>query len=109
MEKMPLCLNTTERKCFNEAFASTLEQVNQQACTTLQFHALSSELVSTGRPNTSVLQITFDPPKVTVQEEYLIFDTVAMISSIGGTLGLCIGFSFTEFTAFILRFIERLL
>ena len=53
--------------------------------------------------------LAFNPPRVHVEDEYLIYDLLAMISSIGGTLGLCIGFSFTEFTAFILRFIERLL
>ena len=38
-------------------------------------------------------------PKVHVKEEYLIYDGVAMISAIGGTLGLCIGFSFYDLGA----------
>ena len=38
-----------------------------------------------------------------VNEEYLIFDAVAMISAIGGTLGLCIGFSFMDFAAVLGR------
>ena len=38
-----------------------------------------------------------------MHEEYLIFDSVAMIGSIGGTLGLCIGFSFANVFAMILK------
>ena len=30
-----------------------------------------------------------------VYEEYLIYDHVELIGSVGGTLGMCIGFSFT--------------
>ena len=38
------------------------------------------------------------PIKVKVKEEYLIYDFVSMIGAIGGTLGLCIGFSFLDLT-----------
>ena len=34
-------------------------------------------------------------------EEYLIIDSVSMVGSIGGTLGLCIGFSFYDFFQFL--------
>ena len=37
-----------------------------------------------------------NPAKVNVLEEYLIYDFITMIGSIGGTLGLCIGFSFSN-------------
>ena len=32
---------------------------------------------------------------ITVYDNYLIYDTITMIGSVGGTLGMCIGFSFT--------------
>ena len=35
-----------------------------------------------------------DPPMMTVKEEYLIYDYVGLISSVGGTLGICVGISF---------------
>ena len=31
-----------------------------------------------------------------VKEEYLIYDTVSMISVVGGFMGLCVGFSFYD-------------
>ena len=43
-----------------------------------------------------------------VNEEYLIYDMVAFVSAIGGTLGLCIGFSFTGYASTFLRYFEKL-
>ena len=38
----------------------------------------------------------FAPPKTTtIHEEYLIYDAVGLLGSVGGTLGMCIGFSFS--------------
>ena len=47
------------------------------------------------------------PKKVSVHEEYLIYDLLAMISAVGGTLGLCIGFSFNDICSFILNSLEK--
>ena len=53
------------------------------------------------------LLYTFAPPMMsTVQEEYLIFDVTGMVGSVGGTLGMCIGFSFSGVTTNILDFIK---
>ena len=46
--------------------------------------------------------IIFSPPEMTVKEEYLIYDMVSMISAIGGTMGLCVGFSFNDISSFVL-------
>ena len=52
----------------------------------------------------------FDPPEmVTMHDEYLIYDEVSMIGSIGGTLGMCIGFSFTNTVSCLISLAERLL
>ena len=49
---------------------------------------------SSSTPTTSVLSYYFLVPRnVTGRIEYLIFDTIGMITAFGGTLGLCIGFS----------------
>ena len=44
-----------------------------------------------------------------VKEEYLIFDTVSMISVVGGFMGLCVGFSFYDTSGALLRGLEFLL
>ena len=44
-----------------------------------------------------MFQFTMQSPyEIEVNEEYLILDLVGFIGSIGGTLGLCIGFSFKD-------------
>ena len=42
-----------------------------------------------------------------VQEEYLIYDEVGMIGSVGGTFGMFIGFSFANIVSQILNLIEK--
>ena len=44
-----------------------------------------------------------------VKEEYLIYDDIAFISSIGGTLGLCIGFSFSNMGTVVLSWMELII
>ena len=46
------------------------------------------------------------PVKINVKEEYLIYDMVSMIGAIGGTMGLCIGFSFRDCARWALSYIE---
>ena len=43
----------------------------------------------------------------TVHEEYVIYDAVNMIGSVGGTLGLCIGFSFTGVISFLISLLQK--
>ena len=62
--------------------------------------------------NEEVYKIKFkyvfaSPETVTVYEEYLIYDTIGMIGSIGGTLGMCIGFSFATTISTMLSFFQR--
>ena len=42
-----------------------------------------------------------------IKEEYLIYDMIAFISSVGGTLGLCVGFSFYNFGSSVFEWIQR--
>ena len=55
-----------------------------------------------------IFQLSFEPPRVKTFEEYLVYDMIAMISAIGGTMGLCIGFSFTEFSFATLKLMENI-
>ena len=48
------------------------------------------------------------PYSTGVYEEYVIYDMIAMISAIGGTMGICIGFSFTNVADMIILFLEHL-
>ena len=46
------------------------------------------------------------PGLMKVSEEHLIYDFIAVVASIGGTLGLFIGFSFSDVTSFLVKLIK---
>ena len=48
----------------------------------------------------------FESTDVQVYEEYLIYDVISAIGSVGGTLGMCIGFSFTGLISYIIQLIQ---
>ena len=52
----------------------------------------------------------FDSPqRMRTYKEYLIYDGFAMIGAIGGTLGLFIGFSFSDFIWLVLTYLSSCL
>ena len=47
--------------------------------------------------NTLLLHLRYSRPRsVTLSEEYLIYDSIGIVGSVGGTLGMFIGFSFYD-------------
>ena len=46
------------------------------------------------------------PGTVKVQEEFLIYDTIALTSAIASTLGMFIGFSFSGIVSFTFRILK---
>ena len=52
--------------------------------------------------------VAFAPPQLKlVKEEYLIYDAITFISSVGGTIGLCVGFSFYSLCNVVLQWVEK--
>ena len=49
-----------------------------------------------------------NPRSVKVHEEYLIYDRIGLIGSVGGTLGIFIGFSFTGVVTCFINFLKKL-
>ena len=97
LDHLPYCETDQEAKCYVDMFVKARKLgVTRKPCVKLQYKAeTTTETVSVEK--VAEYKLTFsDPPKVTVREEYLIFDGITMISAIGGTLGLCIGFSFKD-------------
>ena len=62
-----------------------------------------------GNPNnTFIINLRFQYPEVTkVYEEYLIYDFNGMLGSIGGTLGLFVGFSFSSAIELFINLLKR--
>ena len=64
---------------------------------------------NTDNPNdTMIIYLRFQTPEVTtIYEAYLIYDFNGMLGSIGGTLGMFVGFSFSSIIELLINFIKN--
>ena len=108
LSHLPICKDEFEKSCFLSVAKRAHQGIHSTPCTRLEYTWLETQdfLAEQNCKMTFILQMG-SPKRVSVNEEYLIYDFVAMISAIGGTLGLCIGFSFFDFCDLILRYSEK--
>ena len=57
---------------------------------------------------TFAFEYRFKQSSVIVYKEYVIYDAISMIGSVGGTLGMCIGFSFTGLVSYIINLLHHI-
>ena len=106
MNQLPKCQTGAGAQCFNEVKINVEKGIELKPCTKLQYKVESSTWML-DQKNQAIFKLKFlTPPRVTVKEEYLIYDMVAVVSAIGGTMSLCIGFSFRDFFSFLLNYVE---
>ena len=79
-------------------------QINYRVQTEFQEDLEKSELSDAKRNVTIAYE--FLSQRMKVEEEFLVQDFVNMLTSIGGALGLCIGFSFLGGLSFILQHLQ---
>ena len=88
------------QKSNNFSRPCTIEQYNRDIPSTWGFDKDSKRRAE--------IAYEFLPPKMmVVNKEYLIFDTIGLIASVGGTLGMFIGFSFSGSITALIKFIEN--
>ena len=74
-----------------------LKNITKQPCTKVTY-SVKKDGPWQEEKNKIVFHVSMENPyEITVNEEYLILYFLGMICSIGGTFGLCIGFSFKDF------------
>ena len=108
---MPLCQKTKSHSYY---FYEKLEESATKCpkmCTTLTYHgSVIHGSGSSNNPRDIVIYFWFASNETQINQEYLVFDTIGLIGSIGGNLGLFIGFSFHEaFVKLISSFTNLLL
>ena len=100
MPSLPTCnLNDTNYEVFWSMWSKVAKNPKlycPKLCSTLEY----SGEVTTQRPalrntNFTLVYDFLSSDTTTVYNEYLIYDAITMIGSVGGTLGMCIGFSFS--------------
>ena len=105
---LPVCKESDINKEYWENFWLVWNNVSQNGqcpklCSTICYTAETTDIVEVkkygecGINATFGFGFTFDSTNsmTLVFEEYLIYDLTSMIGSVGGTLGMCMGFSFT--------------
>ena len=113
-DSIPMCETTEEIECMearvNDLISELKNGTSCKSCSkidysgTLQFE---SENIKNGDLYYKILSYQFDYPQVlTIYEEYLIYDGIGMIGSVGGTLGMFIGFSFSNAISSALNFLQ---
>ena len=108
ISQLPLCKAKDDVKCFIDVVNKAKEKVEEQPCTKLQYRIDTASWKET--ENEAAIEIQYViPRKVTVHEKYLLYDLVATIGAIGGTLGLCIGISLKDVAGILLRSMEKLM
>ena len=107
---MPICKTTQE---YNGTFYQILQDSSAKCpkmCASLIFRGeLARETGSFYDPRHSEIFFWFASNETQVHTEYLVFDTNGLIGSIGGSLGLFIGFSFHGAMISILAFMKNIL
>ena len=103
----PICETHEEWVCawnmINPSFFNYTENPYPKSCTIVQYSGEVELKYQNDEAYQAYFSYNFAPPRtVMVQEEYLIYDTIGFLGSIGGALGLCIGFSFSNTITFLL-------
>ena len=98
VKNLRICTSQKEDAHINQAVDSIRKSITKLPCTkvTYQWAGTTGPFALKDR-NTIKFQFTMQSPyEIEVNEEYLILDLIGVVGSIGGTLGLCIGFSFKD-------------
>ena len=107
IEQIPRCKTVIEEKCFFRMKKEIQPQLVKKPCTKLQYSNIVVESTRKYRLSNIEVRIKFAKPlQVRVKTEYLLMDFLSMIGAVGGTLGLCIGFSFKEVLGFLLDLVQ---
>ena len=110
---IPYCDSHAAYTCawwnINPAFYAYVTNPYPKTCNILQYSGEVEYDTEIEDKHEIYLAYNMAPPKtVTVHEEYLIYDTIGLIGSVGGTLGMFIGFSFSNAIGTFMKNIVRL-
>ena len=109
----PICTTLDEFQCSHNVTKTLKAESNcKPGCTLIDFGLESEYQEDLDAPDAKrnvTLAYKVLNPIIKVEEEYLIQDFVGMLGSIGGTLGLFIGFSFSGAISFVLHHIQRIM
>ena len=117
---IPVCEKEEDQKCsLRKIIHPIFNRINDKelcprSCTFLQYsgkivHKYEIKNQSTTNVPLSIWYSFKVPESVMVNEQYLIYDAIGMIGAVGGTLGMCIGFSFDSIIHYLINLLPSVL
>ncbi len=105
-----MCTNIQQIDCHLQAIMLEAMMVNKyehecpEPCTRISYSARLTTKDNHAEEvrNAVVLSLFLDSDDVTIHEEVLLFDFPTFVGSVGGSLGLFLGFSFSDFASYII-------
>ena len=105
LNDLPLCDTKDSENCIHNDWQIDTQKSCQIECKITEF---TGKIRSNGKSQDNSTNIHILKPKMRiVTKEYLIYNEVGMIGTIGGSLGLFLGFSFYGAISDLLEFIKR--
>ena len=112
-EKLPICKwNETKEiiECNKEAIKNNYKEfknISKRPCHILEY--VGKKISEGSRENGKIkIGYNFAQPEMTIEyKEHLVFDMAGIVGSVGGTLGMCIGFSFTGITSTVFSYVRN--
>jgi len=110
-ENLPDCQTKEELQCDQEMESNLWMSLKLEdcprPCSVLQYTEKGVTHQSTDHHTISFAFQFIWHDHLIVHEEYLIYDLVGMVGSVGGTLGMFIGFSFSNVISYILSIVKQ--
>ena len=120
----PFCQNFKDDECAGSIFDDTINKIKnnftkivnfrcKHSCTILQYSGreFESSILESPSENHDIYQGIYHfenaDNRMTVFSQYLIYDSMGMIGSVGGTFGMFIGFSMTGVISSIIEFFKE--
>ena len=108
-ETFPICGSANSKDMINiidVVFEKTMKKC-QSSCSTYEYYGKKASLNQMESGKSLQLWFMFETMEMTIRQEYIIYDHIGLISSVGGTLGLFIGFSFYDALCWFLERIQQ--
>ena len=115
-ENLPLCARNESKKllrCSNMAITDTYRKLFKNGgfkrpCNLLEYSAEKTSDFPIPKNDSVMITYMFAQPELLVEyKERLVFDILGLVAYVGGTLGMCIGFSFIGTVSSVLDLIKN--
>ena len=108
LSNITMCKTEVDSNCSKKWFSNVVMEA-KKPCKKVEYSG-RSHISVTSEDHVVKFAYSFSLPRTTIVfDEYLILDTIAMIGSIGGTLGLFVGFSFSNVSSYVINAMKTLI